>query len=58
MATIKVSKTTNGQSIFDVSGNERGIYTNAELVRMAERANLSTEDLRSRGVCGRTDPKL
>ena len=41
-----------------MSGNERGIYTNAELVRMAERANLSTEDLRSRGVCGRTDPKL
>jgi hypothetical protein len=58
MATIKVSKTTNGQSIFDVSGNERGIYTNAELVRMAERAHLSTEDLRSRGVSGRTDPKL
>jgi len=58
MATIKVSKTTNGNGIFDVSGNKVGIWTNAELTRMAERANMSTEDLRSRGVCGRTDPKL
>lgn len=46
MATIKVMKTTNGDGIFDVSGNEGGIYTNGELV-----ANLSTEDL-NRGGCG------
>lgn len=57
MATIKVMQTTNGTGVFDVSGNS-GIYTKDELVRMAERANMSNEDLRSRGVCGRTDPKL
>jgi hypothetical protein len=57
MATIKVMQTTNGNGVFDVSGNS-GIYTQDELVRMAERANMSNEDLKSRGVGGRTDPKL
>jgi hypothetical protein len=57
MATIKVMQTTNGNGVFDVSGNG-GIYTQDELVRMAQRANMSNDDLRSRGVCGRTDPKL
>ena len=54
MATVKVSKTE-----FDMSLNYKvGIYTRAELMRMAERAKTSADDLRSRGVSGRTDPKL
>jgi hypothetical protein len=58
MATVKVGKTTNGNDVLEVSSNIVGIWTNAELANMAERANLSTERLRSHGVCGRSDSKL
>jgi len=55
MATIKVQP---GKKIFDVSGNESRIYTEEELVRMAMSAERASNDLRSHGVGGRTDPKL
>ena len=60
MATIKIQQNTAGtkKSVFDVSGNESGIYTDEELVKMAMSAERSLNDLRSHGVSGRTDPKL
>jgi hypothetical protein len=60
MATIKIQQNTAGtkKSVFDVSGNESGIFTDEEVVRMAMRAESATDDLRTRGVCGRSNPKL
>ena len=55
MATIKILP---DKKTFDVSGNESRIYTDQELVRMAMSAERASNDIRERGVGGRTDPKL
>ena len=55
MATVKILP---NKKTFDVSGNESGIYTDQELVRMVMSAEKASNDLRGHGVSGRTDPKL